>query len=122
MENSVANDSVLKNSLKRVRTKISLSYFHGHYLESLLEQLEERYDKSSKWQSRRAVIDFVQNMVFSNLFIARSFTKQIHRLIRKYLSDEQFEVRLTASTALRGFYQCGFIQHIEIDLVRIGNK
>jgi hypothetical protein len=66
--------------------------------------------QSSKWHARRAAMEFVQNMIFCNLFNARSYTKQLRKLVFKCLFDEQFEVRTVASVTLSGFYQCGFIQ------------
>jgi hypothetical protein len=72
---------------------------------------------SSKWHARRAAIDFVQNMIFSNLFNARQYAKQLHALVLKCLFDEQLEVRIVASMTLSGFYQCGYIQVTDEDLV-----
>jgi len=72
---------------------------------------------SSKWHARRAAIDFVQNMIFSNLFNARQYAKQLHGLVLKCLFDEQLEVRIVASMTLSGFYQCGYIQVTDEDLV-----
>ncbi len=64
-------------------------------------------------------MEFVQNMVFCNLFNARSFTKQLRELVFKCLFDEQFEVRTVASITLSGFYQCGYIQVNNEDFVNI---
>lgn len=57
-------------------------------------------------------------MVFSNLFNARPYAKQLHELVIKCLCDEQIEVRTIASTTLSGFYQCGYIQVTQEDLVK----
>ncbi len=56
-------------------------------------------------------------MIFSNLFNARPYAKQLHEILLKCLLDEQFEVRVVASMTLSGFYQCGYIQVISEDLV-----
>jgi proteasome activator subunit 4 len=72
---------------------------------------------SSKWHARRAAIEFAQNMIFCNLFNARPYAERLHELVLKCLVDEQFEVRIAASTTLSGFYQCGYIQVTEEDLV-----
>lgn len=117
MDTVVAYNSTLKNNLKTIRTKISMTYLNTHSMKIIIDQLENFYDISMKWQTRRAILDFIQNMIFSNLFIAHLFTKQLHEFVKKCLFDEQIEVRLMASTTLREFYQCGFIRDIENDLV-----
>ena len=63
-------------------------------------------------------MEFVQNMIFYNLFNARSYSKQLRKLVFKCLFDEQFEVRTVASVTLSGFYQCGYIQVNNDDLVK----
>jgi hypothetical protein len=57
-------------------------------------------------------------MIFCNLFNARPYAKRLHELVLKCLLDEQFEVRIAASTTLSGFYQCGYIEVTQEDLVR----
>jgi hypothetical protein len=64
-------------------------------------------------------MEFVQNMIFCNLFNARSYRKQLRELVFKCLFDEQFEVRTVASVTLSGFYQCGYIQVNNEDFVNI---
>jgi hypothetical protein len=66
-------------------------------------------------------MEFVQNMIFCNLFNARSYRKQLRELVFKCLFDEQFEVRTVASVTLSGFYQCGYIQVNNDDFVNIFN-
>jgi hypothetical protein len=72
---------------------------------------------SPKWHARRAAIEFVQNMIFCNLFNARPYAQRLRQLVFKCLYDEQFEVRTVASVTLSGFYQCGYIQVNNDDLV-----
>jgi proteasome activator subunit 4 len=96
---------------------IGMNYIHTNFFEATIEQVEE-VSISSKWHARRAAIDFVQNMVFSNLFNIHPYTKELHIFVLKCLFDEQLEVRMVASTTLSGFYQCGFIQVSDEDLVR----
>jgi hypothetical protein len=62
-------------------------------------------------------MNFVQNMIFSNLFNVRPYAKQLHDIVIKCLFDEQFEVRIVASTTLSGLYQCGYIEVTREDLV-----
>lgn len=64
-------------------------------------------------------MEFVQNMIFCNLFNARSYRKNLRELVFKCLFDEQFEVRTVASITLSGFYQCGYIQVTNDDFVNI---
>jgi hypothetical protein len=96
---------------------IGMNYIHTNFFEAIIEQMEE-VSISSKWHARQAAIDFVQNMVFSNLFTIRPYTKELHTFVLKCLFDEQLEVRMVASTTLSSFYQCGFIQVTDEDLVR----
>ena len=72
---------------------------------------------SSKWHARRAAMEFVQNMIFCNLFNARSYKNQLQNLIFKCLFDQQFEVRTVASVTLSGLYQCGYIEVNNHDFV-----
>ncbi len=74
---------------------------------------------SPKWHARRAAIEFVQNMIFCNLFNSRPYAQRLRQLVFKCLFDEQFEVRTVASVTLSGFYQCGYIQVNNDDLVNI---
>jgi hypothetical protein len=64
-------------------------------------------------------MEFVQHMVFCNLFNALCHTEQLRALVFKCLFDEQFEVRSVASVTLSGFYQCGYIQVNNEDFVNI---
>jgi hypothetical protein len=67
-------------------------------------------------------MEFIQHMIFCNLFNARSYRKQLQELVFKCLFDEQFEVRTVASVTLSGFYQCGYIQVNDEDFVKISNR
>jgi len=62
-------------------------------------------------------MEFVQHMVFCNLFNARSYNKQLRELVFRCLFDEQFDVRTVASVTLSGFYQCGYIRVTNDDFV-----
>ena len=57
-------------------------------------------------------------MIFCNLFNVRSYAQQLRKLVIQGLFDEQYEVRIAALTTLSGFYQCGYIQVTDEDLVR----
>jgi len=58
-------------------------------------------------------------MIFCNLFNTRPYAQRLRQLVFKCLFDEQFEVRTVASVTLSGFYQCGYIQVNNDDLVSI---
>jgi hypothetical protein len=73
--------------------------------------------RSSKWHARRAAMEFIQNMIFCNLFNARPYSQRLHELVIQGLFDEQYEVRIAASVTLSGFYQCVYIQVTDEDLV-----
>ena len=96
-----------------------MTYLNTHFLESLIEQLQQ-VCASSKWHARRVAMEFVQNMVFCNLFNARCYAAQLRSLVLKCLFDEQLEVRTVASVTLSGFYQCGFIEVTHEDHVSLG--
>ena len=84
---------------------------------ALIQQLTQ-VCSSPKWHARRAAIEFIQSMIFSNLFNDRTYVERLHKLMLKCLLDEQFEVRTAASTTLSGLYQCGYIRLTSEDLVR----
>ncbi|CAF1171345.1 unnamed protein product [Rotaria sordida] len=115
MQSIVTNDAGFKKRLEIARTSIGMAYLNAHLLEILIQQLEYACT-TVKWHTRLATIEFVQNLVFCNLFNARCHAKRLHELVCKCLFDEQLEVRLIASTTLSGFYQCGYIPVTEDDL------
>ncbi|CAF1489784.1 unnamed protein product, partial [Adineta steineri] len=115
LESIVANDDFIRKNLTITRMCVAMSYLHISFIEPLIEQLEQ-VCSSTKWHARRAAIEFVQNMIFCNLFNARPYAKQLRQLVFKCLFDEQFEVRTVASVTLSGFYQCGYIQVNNDDL------
>jgi hypothetical protein len=79
--------------------------------------LEIQVCMSPKWHARRVAIEFMQNMIFCNLFNARPYAQRLRELLLKCLFDERVEVRRAASTTLSGFYQCGYFQVTQEDLV-----
>ena len=117
MESITTNDDAFKEKLTFSRLYIGISYLNNYFLELLIEQLTQ-VCTSSKWHARRSAIEFTQNMIFCNLFNARPYAERLHELVLKSLVDDQYEVRVAASTTLSGFYQCGYIQVTENDLVR----
>ncbi|CAF4334115.1 unnamed protein product, partial [Rotaria magnacalcarata] len=112
----VANHDVVEDTLTSSRMWVAMSYFHPHSLDALIDQLET-VSTSCKWHARRAAIEFVQNLVFSNLFNSRPYAKRLNSLVLKYLFNEQLEVRTIASLTLSGFYQCGYIELTREDLI-----
>ncbi|CAF1048161.1 unnamed protein product [Adineta steineri] len=109
IENIPTNDDTFKENLTTSRLYTAISYLNTEYLETLIQQLIQ-VSTSSKWHARQSAIEFIQNMIFSNLFNARPYAKQFHEIVLKCLFDEQLEVRIAASLTLSGFYQCGYIQ------------
>ncbi|CAF1068100.1 unnamed protein product [Rotaria sordida] len=87
-----------------------------NFIETALIQQLEHVCASPIWHARQVAIEFVQTMIFCNLFNARPYANRIHDLVFKSLFDEQFEVRIIASTTLSGLYQCDYIQVTEEDL------
>ena len=98
------NDETFKKVLKRSRLKVGLSYLNAECIDALVEQLSKVVRGSSKWHARRAAIEFVQYMVFCNLFNVRSHAQQLRKLVIGGLFDKQYEVRVAASETLSGFY------------------
>ncbi|CAF3001054.1 unnamed protein product [Rotaria sp. Silwood2] len=111
-----ANNDLIKWNLIESRLCVGMAYLNAHFLEALIQQLENVY-VSSTWHARQAVIEFIQTMIFSNFFNARSYANRIHNLVFKSLVDEQLEVRIIASKTLSGLYQCGYIPVTDEDLV-----
>ncbi|CAF4353955.1 unnamed protein product, partial [Rotaria sp. Silwood2] len=110
-----ANNDLIKWNLIESRLCVGMAYLNAHFLEALIQQLENVY-VSSTWHARQAVIEFIQTMIFSNFFNARSYANRIHNLVFKSLVDEQLEVRIIASKTLSGLYQCGYIPVTDEDL------
>ncbi|CAF3512541.1 unnamed protein product, partial [Rotaria sordida] len=115
IDSIVANDDFIRKSSIICRMCLAVTYFNTSFIEGLIEQLEQ-VCSSPKWHARRAAIEFVQNMIFCNLFNARPYAQRLRQLVFKCLFDEQFEVRTVASVSLSGFYQCGYIQINNDDL------
>lgn len=117
LESIVANDEFIRKNLTISRTCVAITYLHFSFIEPLIEQLEQ-VCASPKWHARRAAIEFVQNMIFCNLFNTRPFAQRLRQLVFRCLFDEQFEVRTVASITLSGLYQCGYLTVNTDDLVR----
>ncbi|UJR35822.1 hypothetical protein I4U23_028569 [Adineta vaga] len=115
IDSIIANDDFIRESTVISRMYLAVTYLQIPFIEPLIEQLEY-VCSSTKWHARRAAIEFVQNMIFSNLFNTRPYAQRLRQLVFKCLFDEQFEVRTVASVTLSGFYQCGFIQVSKDDL------
>lgn len=98
------------------RIAFAMNYVPVSLLKELTEQLTH-ICSSTKWHGRRAAMEFIQILIFSNLFNARPHTKQIKQIVFQCLFDEQLEVRSLASVALAGFYQCGYLPITKEDLV-----
>ncbi|CAF3998522.1 unnamed protein product, partial [Adineta steineri] len=102
-------DENFKALLTASRLCVGISYLDFSFLNTFVQQLSQ-ICISTKWHASRAAIEFVQTMIFCNLFNARPYAKQVHELILKCLSDEHFEVRIAARSTLSDLYQCGYIQ------------
>ncbi|CAF4636892.1 unnamed protein product [Rotaria sp. Silwood1] len=101
IESIATNDDDFKKRLAFYRMHIGMAYLNPHLLETLIQQLEH-VCTAAKWHARRAAIEFIQNMIFCNLFNVRCHAKRLHELVLKSLFDEQLEVRLIASKTLSG--------------------
>ncbi|CAM2708912.1 unnamed protein product [Rotaria socialis] len=115
IESIGTNDDTFRKRLTFARTRIGMAYLDVNLLETLIQQLEY-VCTTRKWHARRSAIEFVQNLVFCNLFNVRCYAKRLHQLVYKCLCDEQLEVRLIVSKTLSGFYQCGYLTVTEDDL------
>ncbi|UJR17800.1 hypothetical protein I4U23_004699 [Adineta vaga] len=115
LENIVSHDEDLQVRLTLSRTTITTLHIQVPFLEEFIEQIE-CVIKSDKWHARRAAIEFIQYLIFGNLFNARPFSPRIRKIVLGHLSDEQLEVRTIASVTLAGLYQCNFIPITKEDL------
>ncbi|CAF5153456.1 unnamed protein product, partial [Rotaria sp. Silwood1] len=59
---------------------LAVTYFDPSFIEELIEQLEQ-VCSSPKWHARRAAIEFIQNMIFCNLFNARPYAQRLRQLV-----------------------------------------
>ena len=116
MESIAAVDNSFKYDLTLSRFNVGTSYLNEQFLDALIEQLTQ-VCSNPKWHARRAAMEFVQSMIFSNLFNARIYAERLHKPVLKCLLDEQLEVRTAASTTLSGLYQCGYIRLTSEDMV-----
>ncbi|CAF4019942.1 unnamed protein product [Adineta steineri] len=112
-------DENFKTRLTASRQCVGISYLNLSFLNTFVQQLSQ-ICVSTKWHASRAAIEFVQTMIFCNLFNARPYVKQVHELILKCLSDEHFEVRIAARSTLSDLYQCGYIQITSKELNNFG--
>lgn len=118
METMEMNDIQFKADLTRSRITLALAYLNIEFIDGLIEQLKTiMIGSNSKWHARRFAIEFVQHMIFCNLFNIRTHAQQLRELIIQGLFDEQYEVRLSASVTLSGLYQCRYFQVIDQDIV-----
>lgn len=115
------------------RLNIGLAYLNTSSIQLLIEHLSKVFSSSKrfdlilcfvekicvsrKWHSRRAAVEFIQNLIFCNLFNIRPYAEQFRQMLMKCLYDEQYEVRVSASTTLSGCYQCHFIPIDNEDIV-----
>ena len=112
------NDIQFKNDLTSSRIQLALTYLNTEFIDELIEQLKTvMFSSNSKWHARRVVIEFVQHMIFCNLFNIRTHAQQLRELVNRGLFDEQYEVRMSASVTLSGLYQCRYFQVTDQDLV-----
>ncbi|CAF3918247.1 unnamed protein product, partial [Rotaria sp. Silwood1] len=80
IESIVANDDFIRKNLTITRMCVAMTYLHKHFMEELIEQLEQ-VCSSPKWHARRAAIEFIQNMIFCNLFNARPYAQRLRQLV-----------------------------------------
>ena len=59
---------------------VAMTYLHTSFIEQMIEQLEQ-VCSSPKWHARKAAIEFVQNMVFCNLFNAKPYAQRFRQLV-----------------------------------------
>ncbi|CAF1230867.1 unnamed protein product [Adineta steineri] len=112
-------DENFKALLTASRLCVGISYLDFSFLNTFVQQLSQ-ICVSTKWHASRAAIEFVQTMIFCNLFNARPYVKQVHELVLNCLSDEHFEVRIAARSTLSDLYQCGYIQITSKELNNFG--
>lgn len=91
--------------------------YKNQWLKLIFLSISIQVSKNSKWHERHVVVEFIQSLVFCNLFNARPYAKRLHQLVTTCLFDEGLEVRTAASVTLSGLYQCGYFQTINEDLV-----
>lgn len=78
-----------------------------------LAELIPQLSKHSSWKARLASLDFLQGVIFNNLF---TFSREqrpsgMQSVVLDLLCDESVEVRKHAAVTLAGLIQCGFITY-----------
>ena len=87
----------------KVISTISVMTFAAEYIESVLAHLNT-ISKNWNWHTRNEVTIFVNNFVYSNVYVLRSKPEWIESflgLILKLLTDEKNEIRDSARKTLR---------------------
>ncbi|XP_069787517.1 proteasome activator complex subunit 4-like isoform X1 [Narcine bancroftii] len=103
------------DELKRDAKMCLLLMSHGLlYPEQVIMVLDvmKRTSESSSWHAKYAVLNYLQTMVFYNLFTFmdnKKAVQEIRWLVIKLLEDEQLETREMAAITLSGLLQCNFL-------------
>ncbi|XP_068688324.1 proteasome activator complex subunit 4-like isoform X1 [Montipora foliosa] len=66
------------------------------------------------WHPRRSILEYLQVMIFANLFLITSNPQHVEdakELVLTLLEDEQLEVREMAAVTFSGLVHYGFLQH-----------
>ncbi|XP_063300040.1 proteasome activator complex subunit 4 [Pelobates fuscus] len=106
------NYDELKRDAKLCLSLMSQGLLYAEQVPLVLDVLRQT-SRSSSWHARYTILNYVQNMVFYNLFIFlhnQEAVQGVRWLVLQLMADEQLEVREMAATTLSGLLQCNFLQ------------
>uniref|UniRef100_A0A8C5PB42 Proteasome activator subunit 4 n=1 Tax=Leptobrachium leishanense TaxID=445787 RepID=A0A8C5PB42_9ANUR len=111
VENDNSYDE-LKRDAKLCLSLMSQGLLYPEQVPLVLDVLIQT-SRSSSWHARYTILNYVQNMVFYNLFIFlhnKEAVEGVRWLVLQLMADEQLEVREMAATTFSGLLQCNFLQ------------
>lgn len=76
-------------------------------------QTVKQIASNNLWHPRRSILEYLQVMIFANLFAIASnakFVSDVKELVLSLLADEQLEVRETAAATFSGLVHYGFFE------------
>ncbi|XP_013404552.1 proteasome activator complex subunit 4 [Lingula anatina] len=116
--NSVTGDDDLKRE-----TSVTLACMAQTYIPpkdiSLALAIAKEVSGLKSWHARSAILQYIQVMVFSNLFNLQQpeYKEHVKELVLHLLCDDQLEVREMAAVTLGGFLHCKYFD-IDHDLLQ----
>ncbi|GAB6022437.1 hypothetical protein CHUAL_006550 [Chamberlinius hualienensis] len=105
---SYERDQELRSSSRVAIACIGYSYLSPEMVPVVLANVLQ-LSKSNSWRARKTLLEYLQILIFSNLFNILSFPniiEEIKRVVVGFLHDPRAEVQQIASQSLSGLFHC----------------